>query len=469
MRRISSPRLARLLPIAVPAAVVALFLAAEAPSLIGPDAWLALVAGREIAAHGLPSTDHLTVFAAGRSWVDQQWLAHVLFFRADRWLGAWAVTALSLLSYLSAFTVAAGIACSRAARGWSVGVFFVAAVASSPWAMGTGPQSLALLLFALMLVLILRDPDGKRQTTLWLLPLLCLWGNLHGSAALGALLACLFGLQASIRRRGSMPIALAGLLAPLTLLISPYALDLPGYYRLMLINPPFAGHVELWQRTRPDVLTAVFFVLAAAGAVLVMRRRRALAAIDFIVLLATLAAALDAVRGIVWFALAALATLPALAHRPLEAAKGTAANPGRRPIAAIAAPALIAASAVAVIWGASRPPVFYDPSFPAAFRAILQTKPNDERVFVDGRYADWLLWKLPSLRGRVAYDARVELLTSAQIIEQERFTKMWPGWTTPVERFGLVVSDRKHVTVLVAKGGWRRLYSRGHVAVAERA
>lgn len=467
LRRLRGDRIAILFPVAVPAALVAFFLAAEARSLIAPDAWLALVGGREIAAHGLPSSDHLTVFAAGRSWVDQQWLAQILFYRLDQWAGAWAITALSLLAYISAFVLAAATACRRAARPWVVSVFFVTAVASSPWAMGTGPQSLALLLFATTVITVVRDPDAIRPSTLWILPLLCVWANLHGSVALGALVTSLFGLQALVRGRCRRLIAVGCMFAPLTLLVSPYALELPGYYRLMLIDPPFAGHVELWQRTTPGELTAVFFVLVIAGAALVVRRRRALAPIDLIVLGVTLIAALDAVRGIVWFALGALAVLPPLAarRRTQDSTSGPAER-SRKLGAAVVAATLIAAAA-AIVWGSTRPASFYDPAFPPALQAILHSEPTNRPVFVDGRYADWLLWKLPALRGRIAYDARVELLTRRQAIEQERFSELTPGWQALTKGYGLFVSDRKHVDVLVAGGGWRQLYALRSIAVAE--
>jgi hypothetical protein len=465
LRRPARVQLGTLLPVAVPVALLCLFLAAEAPYLIAPDAWLALVGGREIAAHGLPSSDHLTVFAAGRSWVDQQWLAQILFYRLDRLVGAWAVTALSLLAYAGGFALAALIACRRSARAWVIAVFFVAAVGSSPWAWGTGPQTLALPLFTVTLFLVARDPDATRSSTLLLLPLLCVWANLHGSVALGALVTCLFGLQALIRGRCRRAVAIACLLAPLTLLFSPYALELPGYYRLMLIDPPFAGHVELWKRTTPGTLTAVFFALAAAGAVLAVRKRRSLAPIDVIVLAVTLASALDAVRGIVWFALAAVALLPPLATRrrsePLASPKSSQ-NLG----AAVVASMLLAGAAAAIIWGSTRPAVFYDPAFPPALRAILKMQPAPRPVFVDGRYADWLLWEVPSLRGLIAYDARVELLTHRQAVEQDQFNDMQPGWESTTKGYGLVVSDGKHVDALVAAGGWRRLYSKDSVAVA---
>src|SRR5205814_4286688 len=44
---------------------------------LGDDAWLALLSGRSIAQHGLPSHDSLTVMAHGRRWTDQQWLAQL--------------------------------------------------------------------------------------------------------------------------------------------------------------------------------------------------------------------------------------------------------------------------------------------------------------------------------------------------------------------------------------------------------
>lgn len=471
LRRPARLQLAAMLPVAAPVTLLCLFLAAEAPYLIAPDAWLALVGGREIAAQGLPSADHLTVFASGRSWVDQQWLAQILFYRLDRLAGAWAVTALSLLAYAGGFALAARSACRRSARAWILAVFFVAAVASSPWAWGTGPQSLALPLFMLTVLLVARDPDATRSSTLWLLPLLCVWANLHGSVVLGALVTSLFGLQALIRRRCRVVVAVACLLAPLTLLASPYALELPGYYRLMLIDHPFAGHVELWQRTSPGALTTVFFLLATAGVVLVARKRRALAPIELIVLAVTLAAALDAVRGIVWFALAALAFLPPLAgrRRPHVSSEGAPAATRRRLAAAVVASSLFAAAAAAIVWGSTRPASFYNPAFPPALRAILHNQPANRPVFVDGRYADWLLWEVPSLRGRIAYDARVELLTSRQAVEQERFHDMRPGWQSPTKGYGLVVSDLKHVNALVSGGGWRRLYAQNSIAVAERA
>src|SRR4051795_13489435 len=67
--------------------LLVLVLAAYAAALLltatgtAPDTWLAVVSGREVA-HGLPSVNHLTILAAGARWVDQQWLAQLVFYGA---------------------------------------------------------------------------------------------------------------------------------------------------------------------------------------------------------------------------------------------------------------------------------------------------------------------------------------------------------------------------------------------------
>src|SRR5437763_7631109 len=43
------------------------------------DSWMTLVAGRTILRHGLPTVDTYTTWAQGVRWVDQQWLAQIVF------------------------------------------------------------------------------------------------------------------------------------------------------------------------------------------------------------------------------------------------------------------------------------------------------------------------------------------------------------------------------------------------------
>jgi hypothetical protein len=459
-------RWAPLLAVAAPVALLVLGLAAFSPALVTQDFWLALVSGREIAQHGLPHVDHLTVMASGHRWVDQQWLAQLLLYEFAR-AGVGAAAAVSLLSVAAALWIVGLIAHRRDASPVAILVFLVLCIAAAPWGMQLRPQALALPLFSLTLFLLSRDPHARRNSTLWVVPVLCVWANLHGSAVLGALLVILYGAQALVRGVGR-PAKLRALaclvLAAPALLVSPYATSLPGYYRLMLVDPPFGREIREWHRTTPAGLTAFFFVLLVVAVVLVAARRRRLDLFDLLVLGLTLATALEAIRGIVWFGLACAAFLPALATR----------RPGESRLEGRAAEVLTwtAAAAIlgAVVFVAARPAAAYSTRFPRAVANVVESRTASSHalVYADDSSADELLWWLPSLRGRVAYDVRFELLTRSQIARLVAWDRLGAGWRRTSARYSLVVADPKHVAALVAAGGWRRLLASDRVAVAER-
>jgi hypothetical protein len=94
-------------------------------------------------------------------------------------------------------------------------------------------------------------------------------------------------------------------------------------------------------------------------------------------------------------------------------------------------------------------------------------------VFADEAYADWLLWALPSLRGRVVYDAAFELLTPAQL-EAVADLKTVTGldWLRPARGERVLVladtGDPNPVRALRVAGRARLLYDRDGAAVLER-
>src|SRR5262245_61706893 len=53
-------------------------------SALAADGWMALLSGRVVAQHGLPSHDTLTIWGHGSTWVDQQWLAQLSLYGLDR-------------------------------------------------------------------------------------------------------------------------------------------------------------------------------------------------------------------------------------------------------------------------------------------------------------------------------------------------------------------------------------------------
>jgi hypothetical protein len=451
-----APSLGSLLPVVAPAASLAVILVWLGAAVVVPDTWVALVSGREIVSHGLPSTEQLTVLADGRQWVDQQWLGQLALYGAARIGGVGLAVAACLLAVIVAFFMAALAAHRRGASPLSVLGFVVLALYAGPWGVQARTQALALPLFSLALWLMLRDPDVRRVSTLWLLPVLCVWANIHGSVVLGATLVAAYALQALVRKGRHWRGAALLVGAPAAILASPYALDLPGYYRLMLLNPPFGQQIAEWQRTTLEQDTIVFFVLLALVPVLVLLRWRRVTMLDTLLLAITITAALLAVRNTSWFGLTTLAIVPPLATRR----RGAVTFGG--PAAALMAALAVAGILAAVGWASTRS---YDDSAHEAGLAIIRDRKPNQEVFADLEIADWLLWKIPELRGHIAFDGRPELLTRDEFEAVVRFPRQQPGWQSAVRGYSLIATTPVIAAHAVATSRWRRAYTDKTLAI----
>jgi hypothetical protein len=384
-------------------------LAGVLPLLFVSDTWLSLVGGRTVARHGLPHSDTLTYWTLRTHWIDQQWAAHLVLYGVMRAAGPVGVAGLGAACVVAALALA-GVAARRlgaSPRSIVVGVALPLGVA--PWMAEIRSQVLVLPLFVLAYALLAGDARTPGRRVLLVLPLLLVWANLHGSVALAALLAA--GHGAFVVSRGRRAVGAALLLAPLTLLASPYALDLVGYYRLMLVAPPFGRVVEEWRPMTVGLGTLVFFVTAFAVVALLARSRRALPLFEQVALLVLLAAALDATRNAVWFALAVAVSLPRL----LDAVRPPAPPaPAARRINLAMAP--VAAAVGVLVWTAHVSGGLGDVTGSAAdAAAIARAAGTHGIVLADDQHADWLLWQRPDLQGRVAYDVRFELFDTRQL------------------------------------------------------
>jgi hypothetical protein len=64
------------------------------------------------------------------------------------------------------------------------------------------------------------------------------------------------------------------------------------------------------------------------------------------------------------------------------------------------------------------------------------------RIFATESYADWLLFDDPQLAGRVAYDARLEILTRSELSRIVAFrTEHGIDWDRVTRGYGLLVLD----------------------------
>jgi hypothetical protein len=277
-----------------------------------------------------------------------------------------------------------------------------------------------------------------------------------------------------VRSRGRSWTRSVGLvvLAPLAMLVTPYGpADTARYYHLMLVDPPFAGRVTEWSWAAPAANTIFFYVLAAIAVVLVWLGRRRLTIFDMLVLGLTLVGGVDAIRGIMWFALACMVFLPvAIGHRLESKRRG---EPRRRLNVAIAAGLKVTLLAVAGSLFA-RNVTWFEDYWPRetvdAVRAEL--RPGD-RVFAPDRFSDWMLFKIPTLRGRVAYDVRFELYDGRFFQRLQDYNyEDGPDWQSFADGYRIVIVDEtvmSHTKDLLEEPGARVIYRDDEITVVARA
>jgi hypothetical protein len=440
------------------------------------DAWYSLLGGRIVGRDGLPGHDALTAMTLGRDWVDQQWLGHLSLY--GLWvLGSWPLLLLAIVGlYVGAVALA-----SAAARMLGASERAVAVVALLCFVTGLPntvirAQLLAYPLFATVLLLLLLDERRQSRRVVLVFPLLILWANLHGSVVLGAGLVALRGITlcaTMLNRRAPAaswaPRALLLLLAPwVCVFASPYATALPGYYHRTLANGSFGHIVSEWA---PSTVQSqpLFFVVLLLGLWLVFGHGRVLGPFARLALVLSGIAGLVAVRNVVWFALVAAAVLPLA----LDAAWPSRPAPRHRRLNLALAAAAAAGFAVVAIATLGHGRTWFERDFPKgagdAAAAAAAADPN-VKVFASERYADWLLFEHPAVRGRVAYDIRFELLSARQLQSVYDFVyQRGSHWQRAARGYGVLVLDAQHERAVVkyylARAHAQMLYRDAHVAV----
>ncbi len=344
---------------------------------------------------------------------------------------------------------------------------------AAPWAWTFRAQLFALPLFTGLVWLLASEARRPSRRVYLALPLLVVWANLHGSVVLGAVLTMTLAAIELVSRR-DLPLrrglALL-LLAPLAVLATPYGpIETARYYRFMLTDPPFASRVIEWQPSDLGADTLVFYALATLAVVVVVLGRRRLQAFDVVALALTFVGAVLAIRGIPWFALTSMILLPVALGSVLEGSAAVVRSGLNRGLAVGAVAVVAVAVAVAVARDAS----WYESEWPnGALSAVAEVAADpSERVLATDRHADWLLWKVPGLRGRLAFDVRFELYDEAFFDRLASYKLQTGDWKALAEGYGLVVVDEKPPTTptdgLLAEPGARKLYADDRVTVVLR-
>jgi hypothetical protein len=433
------------------------------PSEMSPDGWYAFLGGDLIVHHGLPSHDTLTVWGHGRRWVDQQWLAQLAYY------GLYALGGLRLALLANAAIVAGSFAWAAGLGGARRGVLWVPALGAIALGLGSStlrPQTLALPLFVALTWLLLEDARAPSRRVFWAIPLLVVWANLHGSVTLGVLLVLLsVAADAWPRRRPTLRTSSLGVLAVASLFASPYAPHLAGYYRTVLFNGEFAKYLPDWMPTALAPATAAFYVLALGAVFVIARAPGTLTLFEKSALIVLLVLAIEATRGVTWFTLFALVVLP-IGLRDMKL-PSVSLGRGRAVVPVVAVVAL-----VALVFAASRPASWFSRDYPSpAAQVVADAAGSNRAVFANGAFSDWLLLKEPSLRGRIAYDARFEVLPDGRLADAAAVSIGRYDSEAILRPFDVIVLRPEETELretLSRTGLWRRIEAGSKVVVLRR-
>ena len=180
-------------------ALGAFIAAAFAPQLLwdGDTLWHVRTGEWMLTNHQVVAADPFSYTAHGRPWVDLEWLSEILM--------APVYAAGGLSGLVLAFALAIGglawIMGSELARKlppFSAGAVLFLALACTTQSWLARPHLLALPILALWTVQLLRAREAGRSPPLWLLPVMTLWANLHGSFLFGLALLGPFALEALV-------------------------------------------------------------------------------------------------------------------------------------------------------------------------------------------------------------------------------------------------------------------------------
>ncbi len=161
-----------------------------------PDTYWQIAVGQSIIANGaMPHTDIFSFTRAGASWTSSSWLAQVLYAQAYAMAGWNGVVALAAIAISTAAGLLVHVLNRRIAPLYAAVVAFVAVSLSMPHLLAR-PHVLVMPVMLLWVAGLVKASEAQRSPSPWLLVLIALWANLHGSFVFGVALVGAFFIDA---------------------------------------------------------------------------------------------------------------------------------------------------------------------------------------------------------------------------------------------------------------------------------
>lgn len=440
-------------------AVYALLLFAGDQLLRDPDTYWQIAVGEGILAdRAVPHTDIYSWTMRGAPWISTQWLAQVLLALSYRVLGWAGPVLLAAICVATAFGLLARFVTQRVAQIPAL-IMLSAALALTVPHLLARPHVLALPVMVAFVGGLIAAMDRRGAPSLWLLPLMTLWANLHGGFVFGIALIGAIGLGALLdaapdaRRALALRWMIFGVAALIAACITPYGWDSIFAARKILNLGQALALIGEWRAAdfgKPGPLE----IAVLAGFALAMWRGITLSPIRVLLLSGLVLMALGHVRNAEVLALLA----PMLLAQPLGRQIGAGESAAKFTRFALAGLAMIATAGTLGILLTHRyaPDANATPS--AAVRVLKQH--NVTRVLNDYDFGGYLI-----AAGVAPYiDGRTELYGEKLMVAHNNFS----GLQDPDDFFRLIADPRVEATLLRTQSaatklldhidGWRRVY-----------
>jgi hypothetical protein len=451
MPRTSSPALG----FALFAGLASFAAAAFAPGLLNDsDTYWHIAAGQwMLAHHALLREDVFSYTAANAPWHTQEWLAEIIM--ALGWRAGW--TGIHLL-FACAAALTAGVTAYFVRRrvdfvpSLLVAVLGLACVAGSLLAR---PHLLALPLLAVWAA-GLADALGKDEAPRWwLIVVMPLWANLHGSFIFGLALAASLGVEAAVesndRGKAAFDWGIFVAAATVSCLMTPFGLD-GLLFPLHLSALHGLGHIGEWRPSDFSRLSPFEIALLAGLGAFALGRIK-VPPVRLLILL-----------GIVWLALSHGrhqmlfgVTAPILLAEPLAQAWPASGRNSSALLAPLAAAGFVILIAVRLMWPAVRGD---DAVSPVTALAHVPRLVRETPVMNDYAFGGFLIWNgvKPFIDSRADLYGDILLENYADITQPDK-DALAASLAYYHVRWTMFSADAPVVKLLDATPGWHRFYS----------
>ncbi len=188
------------------------------------DLWVSLGCGRYILSHGVTRTDPFAFTSPPGTWVNQNWLSHVLFSAIHSVSGLSGLAIWRILAAGATLLLLGRSAIRLGASRTMAGLAILAmAVVGRPY-IDSRPNLHTLLLSAALIAWLTGGGAGRARRYGLLLAMLVLWANLHGGFLFGILALGAAGVAGALRSRRLVPELLLPIAAIAASIVSPYGI-----------------------------------------------------------------------------------------------------------------------------------------------------------------------------------------------------------------------------------------------------